>query len=218
VTLRVGLPLESLSAEVIASMFGIDTEPPSIQSPDGLELHSAIALARRFGVTIQGTEVPPGVSLRLTCPLVAARPPSEAAAPVRAATSAPILLFDAPAHTLRALETELEESGYEPLRVQHRDEALCMLLRRSPAAVVIATDLSSDVPLQFARHVRSTPLTSRIPIVLVARDLSPHEWSMARRYVDGVLVAPVSARDTARYLNGCLASERRSERRALELY
>ncbi len=218
VEIRVGLPCNSKEPQSIAQDFA---RPPHLgprSSTVDLEAHSASVVAQRLGITLGAVEVPRAVLIRFTCPLSVIRPRPPAGTPVLAVRRAPILLFDTPSHPLRALEPGLTESGYQPISAHHRDDALGILFQHAPAAMLAAADGSSEAPLQFARHVRSTSRTARIPVVLVARDLSAPQLAVARHCVDSVLVAPVSTPDAVRHLNGCLNRERRSRRRQLELY
>lgn len=218
VELRISLPAQTLSPDATRILPSLSADLATGASAEDLEVQSAITLAPRLGATIRRTDVPPGVALLLRCPLVRACPLPSPDIPARASHNVSILLVDTPSRALRSLEGGLAESGYEPLRAQHRDDAIGLLYGRSPAAIVIATDSGSDSPLQFARHVRSTAAGPRIPILLVARDLSVPELSVARRYVDGVLIPPVGVHDMVRYLNGCLARDRRAAPREVELY
>lgn len=218
VEIRVGLPFNSKEPQSIADTFRQPSPLGALASSEELEAYSASILAHRLGICFSAVEVPRSLLMRFTCPLVAIRTRSSVGTPVVAARPAPILLFDTPAHTLRPLESQLRESGYQPIRAHHREDAIGILFQHAPSAMLAAADASSDAPLQFARHVRSTSRTPNIPIVLVARDLSASQLALARRCVDSVLVSPVSTPDAIRHLNGCLSTERRSQRRELELY
>ena len=218
VEIRVGLPFNSKEPRAIADIFRQPRPIGPLASSEELEGYSASVLAQRLGVGVSAAEVPRSVLIRFTCPLVAIRTRAAATTPVVSDRPVPILLFDTPSHTLRPLEPQLRESGYQPIRAHHRDDAIGILFQHAPSAMLAAADASSDAPLQFARHVRSTSRAPNIPIVLVARDLSSSQLALARRCVDSVLVSPVSTPDAIRHLNGCLSAERRSQRRELELY
>jgi CheY-like chemotaxis protein len=218
VEIRVGLPLNSKEPLAIASSVGLLREPGPLRSTEDLELRSAALVAHHLGVTFGAVEVPRAVLIRLTCPLVALRPKPPAATPVLAVRRAPVLLWDTPTHPLRPLEPGLAQSGYQPIRAHHPDDALAILFQHAPAAILAAADGASDAPLQFARHLRATSRTATIPIVLVARALDAPQLALARRCVDSVLVAPVNTADAVRHLNGCLHTERRANPRPLELY
>jgi CheY-like chemotaxis protein len=100
----------------------------------------------------------------------------------------------------------LERAGHEVIGAASGEQAVEELDRRRPDMIFLDIRLPGMDGWQVLEHVRGTPETERLPVVIMSAHTSPDTLARARDEATGHLVKPFRPAELVEWVDRALAS------------
>jgi len=128
-----------------------------------------------------------------------------------------ILLADDDAKAASVIRASLESAGFEVLGATTAEEAFAKVRELKPALVIFDTRIPGMAGMDFLRTLRSTPETSRLPVVAISGNSGEIDRIVALELgADDYITKPFSTRELAlrvkAILSRCPVLPRQAER------